>query len=85
MYLLAASPAYVCACTARADLFHLQSSYKRAWHLLILGLEQEESMARFMAMSAILLVIPYINETLLDIPLREVINPSNPNRHFDTG
>ncbi|KAI9003546.1 hypothetical protein BC832DRAFT_540384 [Gaertneriomyces semiglobifer] len=45
--------------------------FNRAWKLLLLGLGQAESIARYLAMVALRRAIPVINDTLLDATTRE--------------
>lgn len=55
-----------------ADFYTVQVHFNRGWKLLLLGLGQAESFARFMAMVALRRSIPIINDTLLDSTTREV-------------
>ncbi|KAJ3175403.1 hypothetical protein HDU87_006223 [Geranomyces variabilis] len=54
-----------------ADFYTVQVHFNRGWKLLLLGLTQHESVARYMAMCALRLAIPVINDTLLDSTVRE--------------
>ncbi|KAJ3213593.1 hypothetical protein HDU67_002684 [Dinochytrium kinnereticum] len=54
-----------------ADFYTVQVHFNRAWKLLLLGLTQAESFARYMSMCAIRRAIPIINDTLLDSTTRE--------------
>ncbi|KAJ3042819.1 hypothetical protein HDV00_006640 [Rhizophlyctis rosea] len=49
-----------------ADFYTVQVHFNRGWKLLLLGLNQAESFARYMAMVALRRAIPVINDTLLD-------------------
>ncbi|KAJ3148956.1 hypothetical protein HDU86_007314 [Geranomyces michiganensis] len=54
-----------------ADFYTVQVHFNRGWKLLLLGLTQHESVARYMAMCALRRAIPVINDTLLDSTVRE--------------
>ncbi|KND03878.1 uncharacterized protein SPPG_08927 [Spizellomyces punctatus DAOM BR117] len=54
-----------------ADFYTVQVHFNRGWKLLLLGLNQAESFARYMAMVALRRAIPMINDTLLDSTTRE--------------
>ncbi|KAI8820517.1 uncharacterized protein EV422DRAFT_73879 [Fimicolochytrium jonesii] len=54
-----------------ADFYTVQVHFNRGWKLLLLGLGQQESLARYMAMAALRRAIPVINDTLLDSTTRE--------------
>ncbi|KAJ3092272.1 hypothetical protein HK102_009083 [Quaeritorhiza haematococci] len=54
-----------------ADFFTVQVHLNRGWKLLLLGLTQAESIARYTAMFALRRAIPVINDTLLDFSTRE--------------
>ncbi|KAJ3299223.1 hypothetical protein HK104_009688 [Borealophlyctis nickersoniae] len=54
-----------------ADFYTVQVHFNRGWKLLLLGLSQAESFARYMAMVALRRAIPVINDTLLDSTTRE--------------
>ncbi|KAJ3063074.1 hypothetical protein HDU98_001062, partial [Podochytrium sp. JEL0797] len=54
-----------------ADYFTVQVNFNRGWKLLLLGLTQAESLGRYMAMCALKLAIPVINDTLLDSSTRQ--------------
>ena len=43
----------------------------RAWKCLLFGLTQEESLSRYLAISALKKVLPVIGETLLDFTIFE--------------
>lgn len=55
-----------------ADFYTVQVHFNRGWKLLLLGLGQQESFARYMAMVALKRAVPMINDTLLDSTTREV-------------
>ncbi|KAI9336135.1 hypothetical protein BDR26DRAFT_920198 [Obelidium mucronatum] len=54
-----------------ADYFTVQVNFNRGWKLLLLGLTQAESLGRYMAMCALKIAIPVINDTLLDSSTRQ--------------
>ncbi|RKO93893.1 hypothetical protein BDK51DRAFT_20030, partial [Blyttiomyces helicus] len=54
-----------------ADFYTVQVHFNRGWKLLLLGLGQAESFARYMAMVALRRAIPTINDTLMDNQTRE--------------
>ncbi|KAJ3300317.1 hypothetical protein HDU76_006123, partial [Blyttiomyces sp. JEL0837] len=54
-----------------ADFYTVQVHFNRAWKLLLLGLTQAESFARYMAMCSLKTALPMINDTLLDSATRE--------------
>ncbi|KAJ3262197.1 hypothetical protein HDU77_000417 [Chytriomyces hyalinus] len=56
-----------------ADFYTVQVNFNRGWKLLLLGLTQAESLSRFMAMCALRIAIPVINDTLLDYTTRQNI------------
>ncbi|KAJ3137190.1 hypothetical protein HK100_000909 [Physocladia obscura] len=49
-----------------ADYYTVQVNFNRGWKLMLLGLTQAESFSRYMAMCALKVAIPVINDTLLD-------------------
>ncbi|KAI9362448.1 hypothetical protein DFJ73DRAFT_756739 [Zopfochytrium polystomum] len=55
------------------DFYTVQVHFNRAWKLLLLGLIQAESFARYRAMCHLKIALPTINDTLLDFTTRENI------------
>ena len=54
------------------DLYANQVHLNRGWKLIVTGLTQAESVARYLAMMALRRAIPVIKETLLDVSTRSV-------------
>jgi hypothetical protein len=58
------------------EVYVAQIQFNRGWKLILLGLTQCESFARFVAMYAMETALPAIKETLLDNSTRYVSQPS---------
>ncbi|ORY39899.1 hypothetical protein BCR33DRAFT_853036 [Rhizoclosmatium globosum] len=56
-----------------ADYFTVQVNFNRGWKLLLIGLTQAECIGRYMAMCALKIAVPVINDTLLDSSTRQNI------------
>ncbi|KAJ3392517.1 hypothetical protein HDU84_004002 [Entophlyctis sp. JEL0112] len=62
----------LCSPSTEGDFYTTQVNYNRGWKLLLLGLVQAESLNRYLAMCALKIAVPVINDTLLDYSTREV-------------
>ncbi|KAJ3353647.1 hypothetical protein HDU83_006556 [Entophlyctis luteolus] len=61
----------LCSPSTEGDFYTTQVNYNRGWKLLLLGLVQAESLNRYLAMCALKIAVPVINDTLLDYSTRE--------------
>ncbi|KAI9202395.1 uncharacterized protein BJ171DRAFT_584296 [Polychytrium aggregatum] len=71
-----------------ADFYTVQVHFNRGWKLLLLGLTQAESFARYIDMCSLHIALPSINDTLLDSTTREsliriLINLVNSDERFE--
>lgn len=52
-------------------------AFHRLWLIIFVGLHQEDSLSRYLVMSSLLQLVPYLSVTLLDMSLRTVCYSSH--------